>query len=82
MPTVRARTLRRAAAIVGEPKALALQFDVKAEELTAWMAGTAAIPEEVFLRAVDIVTAHQVAEISGGHPDLSNPASKGSSQVG
>jgi hypothetical protein len=36
----------------------------------------------VFLRAVDIVTAHQVAEISGGHPDLSNPASKGSSQVG
>lgn len=79
MPTVRAQTLRRAAAIVGGPDALALQFDVKPEELTAWMAGTAAMPEAVFLRAVDIVTAHQVAEISGAHPNLNNHTSKGRS---
>lgn len=77
MSNVRARTLRRAADIVGGVEVLAAQLDVRSEDLANWLAGTEPVPEDVFLGAVDIVTAHQVAEISGGYPNLKNTASKG-----
>ena len=65
MPTVHARTLRRAAEIVGGIELLAGQLDVRDENLKKWLEGTLPVPEEIFLRCVDIVNAHQLDEISG-----------------
>jgi hypothetical protein len=70
MPTVHARTLRRAAEIVGGVEELAAQLDVPSGDIAEWTQGTKPVPQEVFLRAVDIVTAHQVNEISGKHPTI------------
>ena len=72
MATIYVRTLRRAAEIVGGAEALALQLEVSSADLATWLAGTGTVPQEVFLRAVDIVTAHQISEVSGQHPNLKN----------
>jgi hypothetical protein len=56
VPTVYARTLRRAAQYVGGVDNLALQLKVKAVHLTAWIQGVETPPMEIFLKAVDIVT--------------------------
>lgn len=77
MPTVYVRTLRRAAQIVGGVEGLAFQLEVNSADLAIWLAGTTAMPQEIFLRAVDIVTAHEISEISGTHPNLKTTAAKG-----
>ncbi len=76
MPTVHARTLKRAAHIVGGYAQLSTQLGVPIDDAASWAEGTKPVPDEIFLRAVDIVTAHEVAEISGRYPNLQNPASK------
>jgi DNA-binding transcriptional regulator YdaS (Cro superfamily) len=65
MATVHAVTVRRAAEIVGGVKVLAAQLDVGDENLKNWMEGQVSVPQEIFLRCVDIVNAHQLSEISG-----------------
>ncbi len=76
MPTVYARTLRRAAEIVGGVQQLGAQLGVRSEDLVYWMQGTKQVPQEIFLRAVDIVVAHDVSVISGKHPSIRNPEPK------
>ena len=58
MPTVYARTLVRAAELVGGQQELARQLGVFPSHLVAWIAGTSNPPVEVFLKAVDIVGDH------------------------
>lgn len=70
MPDVYARALKRAAEIVGGVNELGAQLDIPTEELANWLQGTKRIPQEVFLRAVDIVVAYDVTQISGKHLNL------------
>ena len=65
MPTVHARTVRRAAEIAGGVGVLAAQLDLRDEDVKKWLEGTLPVPQEIFLRCVDIVNAHQLDEISG-----------------
>jgi len=53
--SVPARTLHRACIIVGGVSALARQFGLDAADLDRWLTGEAPVPEEVFLRAVEVV---------------------------
>jgi hypothetical protein len=64
MPTVHARTVRRAAEIVGGVEVLAEQLGVRDENLKKLREGTLLVPQDIFLRCVDIVNAHQLNEIS------------------
>jgi DNA-binding transcriptional regulator YdaS (Cro superfamily) len=73
MPTVYARTLRRAAEIAGGVQRLGSKLGVSSEDLVYWLQGTKAVPQEIFLRAVDIVVAHDISTISGKHPNVKNP---------
>lgn len=61
MPNVHAVTLRRAAEIVGGEAALAARLRVSAGELAAWLRGSSTPPTNVFLQAVDIVSAQGMA---------------------
>jgi hypothetical protein len=74
MPTVHARTVLRAARIVGGVELLAAQLDVRDENLKKWLEGTLPVPQEIFLRCVDIVNAHQLDEIS--RPNLNDSVPK------
>jgi mitochondrial fission protein ELM1 len=58
MPTVYARTLRRAADIVGGAQALARDLEVSPAIFRGWLDGSANPPMDIFLKAVDIVVAH------------------------
>ena len=58
MPTLYARTLSRAAEVVGGEDQLALQLRVTPSHLALWLAGKASPPDDVFLKAVDIVGEH------------------------
>lgn len=49
------RTLARAAEICGGVQALARILRVPVPDLSAWIAGTAATPMEVYLRALEFV---------------------------
>ena len=60
MPTVWARTLRRAAELVGGELALATKLNVKPSDLTAWLGGESKPPAEIFLKAADIIGAHDL----------------------
>jgi DNA-binding transcriptional regulator YdaS (Cro superfamily) len=75
MLTVHARTVRRAAEIVGGLEALAAQLDVRDGNLNKWLEGQLPVPQEIFLRCVDIVNAHKLDEISG--QNLNNSVPKG-----
>jgi DNA-binding transcriptional regulator YdaS (Cro superfamily) len=50
------RTLQRAADIVGGPEALAQKLRVTPSHLELWLKGLESPGEEIFLRAVDIVS--------------------------
>lgn len=58
MPDIYARTLRRAAEIVGGVNELAARWNVPRDDLVHWMQGTKRAPTRIFLQAVDIVLAH------------------------
>jgi hypothetical protein len=64
VPTVYARTLRKAAAIVGAEEALALRLNVTPSHLALWIKGLAEPPGSIFLKAADIVAEHELHEIS------------------
>jgi DNA-binding transcriptional regulator YdaS (Cro superfamily) len=59
---VRAVTLRRAADIVGGEEPLARHLGVTPSHLALWIRALADTPDVVFLRAVDIVLAHEVTQ--------------------
>jgi hypothetical protein len=67
MPTLHARTLRRALEIVGGVDVLAARLGARGEDIEHWLEDKVPAPQEVFLRCVDIVVGHEVEEISGGH---------------
>jgi hypothetical protein len=73
MPSVHARTVRRAAEIVGGVEELAAQLEVRDEVIKKLMEGQLPIPQEIFLRCVDIVNADQLKDISGGHAESKGP---------
>ena len=75
MPTVHARTVRRAAEIAGGVEGLAAQLEARADFLQKWMEGQLQVPQEIFLRCVDILNAHQLDELSG--PRQNNSVPKG-----
>ncbi len=50
------RTLRRAAEVVGSPEALANALGVSPELVSAWLLGREALPNDSYLRALDLVS--------------------------
>lgn len=58
MPDVRARTLKRAAEIMGGEQQLALYLKVTPSHLALWLQGIEVPPDHIFLKAVDLVTEH------------------------
>ena len=75
MPTVYLRTLKRAAEIAGGVEQLGAELGVRSDDLAYWLQGTKPVPQEIFLRAVDMVVAHDVTQISGKHPSVEAPNS-------
>lgn len=53
--TASLRTLRRALATVGSEERLAAELHVSVVDLSSWLAGERIAPNEVFIRALDIV---------------------------
>jgi hypothetical protein len=58
MPNVYARTLKRAAEIVGSEEGLASRLEVELAQLGFWLRGAATPPTRVFLAAVDLIALH------------------------
>ena len=56
--SVQSRTLHRACLIVGGAEALAQRLEVSAAHVEGWLRGEEAVPERVFLHAVEIVLLH------------------------
>ena len=50
------RTLRRAAEAVGSPEALAEALEVSTEVVSAWLLGQQALPNDAYMRALDLVS--------------------------
>ena len=57
--TVRIGTLQRAAQAVGSSDALAVQLGVSPRQLDRWLAGEEAVPNDIFLLAVDLIELHE-----------------------
>jgi DNA-binding transcriptional regulator YdaS (Cro superfamily) len=68
VPDVYARTLRRAAEIVGGEEQLAAQLNVPPNWLSLWCRGLGAPTSDAFLAAVDIVVAHQTSAVARARP--------------
>jgi transcriptional regulator with XRE-family HTH domain len=60
MPTVYARTLRRAAELLGGEGALAARLGVTRDQLDLWLRNFVRPPNDVFLKAADIVGEHEL----------------------
>ena len=60
MPTVHAKTLQRAAEIVGGEQQLALRLKVTPSHLALWIQGIELPPGDIFLQAVDLVVDNDV----------------------
>ena len=67
MPTLHARTIARAALIVGGVPTLADRLRVTPEGIQLWISGKTDPPSRVFLEAIDIVLEYQITQID--HPD-------------
>ncbi len=52
----KARTLRRAVEAVGGPEGLADALGVSPETVSAWLLGQQALPDDAYLRALDLVS--------------------------
>jgi hypothetical protein len=73
MPTVHAHTVRRASEIVGGVGVLAGRLGVPDEFIRNCIEGGLRVPEQIFLRCVDIVNANQLKNISGDHANPRGP---------
>lgn len=56
--SVQARALHRACVIVGGAAPLARNLEVDTADIERWLVGDEAVPERVFLQAVEIVLLH------------------------
>jgi hypothetical protein len=63
MANVYSRTLRRAAQILGGEDKLASHLRITPTDLALWIQGTGVPPSDVFLQAVDLVTAKGVSDL-------------------
>jgi DNA-binding transcriptional regulator YdaS (Cro superfamily) len=63
VPDVYLRTLQRAALIAGGEQALALELKVTPSHLALWLQGIERPPLDIFLRAVDLVSEHEFAQL-------------------
>jgi DNA-binding transcriptional regulator YiaG len=52
----KARTLRRAVEVVGSEVALAATLGVSRERVSAWLLGEQPVPNDVYMRALDVVS--------------------------
>jgi hypothetical protein len=77
MAAVHAVTVRRAAEFVGGVQVLAAQLDVGEENVKKWIEGQLPVPQEIFLRCVDIVNAHLLEQMSGPNANTSVPKRPG-----
>jgi len=64
VPDVYLRTLQRAVQICGGEQALALRIRVTPSHLALWLRGLERPPTDVFLRAVDLVSEHEFAQLA------------------
>jgi DNA-binding transcriptional regulator YdaS (Cro superfamily) len=64
LPTVHARTLKRAAEIIGGEEELARRLIVTPSHLELWIRGLESPPVDVFLKAVDIVTENDLPQMT------------------
>ena len=60
----KARILQRALQIVGSHEDLARLLQVRRVPLATWLGGVTPVPDDIFLKAVDIVLNHQTEHIS------------------
>ncbi len=60
MSTVHAKTLQRAAEILGGEQQLALKLKVTPSHLALWIQGIEQPPGDIFLKAVDLVVDNDV----------------------
>ena len=64
--TVHARTLQRAAQLVGGLEQLAYRLDVTPSHLALWVADTEPTPPNIFLKAVDLIQEHDRDDLASG----------------
>jgi hypothetical protein len=64
VPDTKARILQRALQIVGSHEDLARRLKARPVQLATWLGGLAPVPDEVFLKAVDIVLHHETEHVS------------------
>ena len=62
------KTLERAAQIAGGEQALALQLKITPSHLALWLRGLEEPTTEAFLRAVDLVSEHELAQLPRSRP--------------
>jgi hypothetical protein len=60
----KARILQRALEIVGSHEDLARLLQVRQVPLATWLGGVIPVPDDIFLKAVDIVLDHQTENLS------------------
>jgi DNA-binding transcriptional regulator YdaS (Cro superfamily) len=68
VPTVYIRTLKRAAELVGSEEALARHLKVLPSHVELWIRGVVSPPGDVFLRAADIVSEHDLKQLAKSKP--------------
>ena len=73
MSDVYSQTLLRAAEIAGGIEQLGTRLGVSPFVLEHWLLGMQPVPPDVFLRAVDIVSAKDVDEITNPHIAINAP---------
>jgi DNA-binding transcriptional regulator YdaS (Cro superfamily) len=67
MPTVYARTLRRAAELLGGEAALAARLGVTEDQLDLWLRNFVRPPNDAFLKAADVVGEHELRMLNKQH---------------
>ena len=65
---VHVATLRRAAEIAGGEQQLAVVLKVTPSHLALWLRGVTEPPGDVFLRAVDLISEHELARLAASAP--------------
>lgn len=68
------RALQKAAELAGGRKRLAERLGVKAAEIEKWLAGTEAMPRDLFLRVVDLIIDEITPSGDSSEPNDSPPS--------
>jgi hypothetical protein len=64
---VHMQALRRAADILGGPTQLRDHLKVSALVLTLWMSGALAMPNDAFLKVVDLIVERDISDLKSKH---------------